>query len=111
MSQNHKSSLIPKVKKEDKERLMINVPGDVSADARSYAEYVNGDLSYVFTGALRYIVSRDTAFQEWRKPSKPHTQSPTSDVAVAPPEKTPVLAEPVLIAHPEPALARKPRIA
>ena len=114
MSRNQKSPLIPKVRKEDKERVLINVPADVGADARLYAEYLNGDLSYVFTEALRYTVRRDGAFREWRKSSKLRTPSPAADVPVmpVPSEKTTTPGEPSVVAQPEPTvLPRKPRIA
>lgn len=112
MSHNKKSPLIPKVRKEDKERVMINVPADVSVDARLYAEYLNGDLSYVFTEAFRYIASRDGAFQEWRKAAKSQPASPPPEGAGALFERTPALPGVTVAPHPEPSAAgRKPRVA
>ena len=112
MSRTQKSPLIPKVRKEDKERVMINVPADVSADVRLYAEYANGDLSYVFTEAFRYIVSRDRAFQEWRKNAKSQPASVAPEVTGALFEKTPALPAVTVPPHPETnAPGRKPRVA
>lgn len=112
MTRNQKSPLIPKVRKEDRERVMINVPADVSADARLYAEYLCGDLSYVFTEAFRYIASRDGAFQEWRKTAKSQPASPAPEVPGVLVDRTPALPSVTGAQHPEPsAPGRKPRVA
>jgi len=112
MSRNQKSPLIPKVRKEDKERVLINVPADVGADARLYAEYLNGDLSYVFTEALRYTSSRDAAFQAWRKTGRPQTTPPAGAPVDAPADKASASADlPVTAQHEPTTPGRRPKVA